>query len=93
LHPAKHEAFGMIIAEAMTARVPVLCSTECGAADLVTEAYGETLPFANETNDWMKVAERLLANPPASKSFSRPWSQVASEYVIIYQKLLDSTNR
>lgn len=87
LHPAKQEAFGMIIAEAMTAQVPVLCSAECGAASLVTEAYGATLPAGNATEDWMNAADRLLTNPPPSQGFSRPWEQVAGEYLSTYRKI------
>ena len=77
----------MIIAEAMTVQVPVLCSAECGAASLVTEAYGATLPACNAIEDWMNAADRLLTNPPPSKGFSRPWEQVAWEYLSTYRKI------
>ncbi len=92
LHPAKQEAFGMIIAEAMTAQRPVLCSAECGAASLVTKEYGATLPAANGTEDWTNAAHRLLSNFTPAKNFSRTWKQVASEYRAIYEELLGATN-
>ena len=82
----------MIIAEAMTARVPVLCSTECGAADLVTKEYGAVLPAANAIDDWSEAAHRLLSGFTPAKNFSRTWKQVASEYRAIYEELLGVAN-
>ena len=39
VHPAKLEAFGMVITEALSFGVPVLCSSECGAAEIISERY------------------------------------------------------
>lgn len=85
-HPARKEAFGMIIAEAMSAGVPVLCSSECGASELIDEQLGAHFPVSTETESWVLTAEKLLRESFPMKTFSRTWSQVADEYVQLYQE-------
>ena len=49
LHPAKAEPYGMVISEAMAAKVPVVISDVCGAAVHVTAASGAVLPLSAST--------------------------------------------
>lgn len=88
LHPAKKEAFGMVVSEAMTSGVPVLCSTECGAAELVDEDFGIQLPFSASIKEWYAAASAILKDSYPKKTFSRPWYQVATEYLKIYKNNL-----
>ena len=50
VHPARKEAAGTVIAEALAAGLPVIASSECGFANFAEEAGGRalTLPFAQE---------------------------------------------
>ena len=82
----------MIIAEAMTAGIPVLCSTECGASELVTEGFGVHLPASSGTVDWVSETSRMLTDFSPQGTFSRPWEQVALEYLDIYQEVLRSAD-
>jgi UDP-glucose:(heptosyl)LPS alpha-1,3-glucosyltransferase len=88
LHPAQKEAFGMVITEAMTSGVPVLCSTECGAAELVDEDFGIQLPFSASIKEWYAAASAILKDSYPKKIFSRAWHQVATEYLNIYKNNL-----
>jgi UDP-glucose:(heptosyl)LPS alpha-1,3-glucosyltransferase len=85
-HPASKEAFGMIIPEAMSVGVPILCSSECGASELVDSQRGLHLPAVADTQSWLLAAEQLLEKPFPFKRFSRTWAQVAHEYLVLYQK-------
>jgi UDP-glucose:(heptosyl)LPS alpha-1,3-glucosyltransferase len=85
-HPASNEAFGMIIAEAMSIGVPILCSRECGASELVDNERGVHLPALAEKESWLLAAEHLLGKPVPLKRFSRTWAQVSHEYLELYQK-------
>jgi UDP-glucose:(heptosyl)LPS alpha-1,3-glucosyltransferase len=89
LHPAHKEAFGMVITEAMTAGIPVLCSTECGASELVTESFGTHMPVLTKTEDWVNETSRMLSNVSPQGTFLRSWKQVASEHLEIYRKIME----
>ena len=88
LHPAKKEAFGMVVSEAMTMGVPVLCSTECGASELVDEDFGIQLPFSGSIKEWCAAASDILKDSYPKKTFTRAWHQVATEYLNIYNNNL-----
>ena len=44
LHPARNEAAGTVLAEAISSGLPVVCSGECGFADLVEASGGSVVP-------------------------------------------------
>ncbi|MDX8411394.1 MAG: glycosyltransferase family 4 protein [Mariprofundaceae bacterium] len=87
LHPARAEPYGMIIAEAMAARVPVLVSSQCGAASEVSQAHGAVLELYAPADAWADAAHVLLAKENSSPGFTRPWRQVAQDYVAIYERI------
>ena len=57
LHPAKLEAFGMVITEALSFCVPVLCSSECGAAEIINEHEGKVLAEQSTLVEWVNFDE------------------------------------
>ena len=73
IHPAKMEAFGMVIAEALTSCVPVLCSTECGASEIVRSDQGKCIPVNASTEIWGRAAAEFLDKPQRQSSYSRSW--------------------
>ena len=89
LHPASKEAYGMVIAEANSIRLPVLCSTECGAA--VDNPLREHLLSCNDpVSLWTKRANQILQNPTLmnpDSSIDRSWKTKAINYVRIYESL------
>ena len=93
IHPARAEPYGMVIAEAMAARVPVLVSAQCGAACEVSQRHGDVLEIDTPVKAWAKAANALLARKASPPGFERPWSQVAQDYTALYERtFLDQAN-
>lgn len=90
LHPAKAEPYGMVISEAMAAKVPVVISDVCGAAVHVTPASGAVLPLSESIGTWIGAVEQLLNHGEAVPQFVRSWCEVAQEYEIIYREIFET---
>jgi glycosyltransferase involved in cell wall biosynthesis len=56
LHPAKYEAFGQVIAEALACECPVAVSVHCGAAEIIPQNAGIALPLQPE-NTWVELIQ------------------------------------
>ena len=90
LHPAKAEPYGMVISEAMAARVPVVVSDVCGAAAQVTPQAGAVLPLGTPPDAWVSAVEEQLRRSESVPQFVRGWREVAQEYEAIYQESFPS---
>ncbi len=86
VHPAKREAFGMVITEALSMGVPVLCSSECGASECVNSANGFSLPSTEKLVSWADKASEIMSANSIIK-YEMSWKEVASRYADIYSKL------
>lgn len=84
LHPAKAEPYGMVITEAMAARVPVVISDACGAAAQVGNGAGEVVELAAPLQRWMKAVMKQLDRTQVPPMFVRGWDAVAKDFVKIY---------
>ncbi len=87
LHPARAEPFGMVITEAMSARLPVVVSDLCGAAQEVSAAAGSVLSLDQPQAQWVEAVERQLARPDPVPLYMRGWDQVAAEYEALYAEM------
>jgi UDP-glucose:(heptosyl)LPS alpha-1,3-glucosyltransferase len=87
IHPASSEAYGMVIAEAMACRVPVLVSDACGAAVDVSAKHGTVLSLHDSIIQWAQAGDALLRNTQSMAGYLRPWAQVAAEYETQYQRI------
>ncbi len=87
LHPAKAEPYGMVISEAMGARVPVVVSDACGAAAQVHAEAGEVVALNAPLEQWTSAVIKQLDRPQAPPTFVRGWDVVAQEFVAIYEDL------
>ena len=89
MHPAKLEAYGMVVTEALSRGIPVLVSDQVGAAQEIKTGLGKVLPLTKHISQWADAAWGLLkvgrTNDPMYK---RSWEQVASEYQELYVKTL-----
>jgi UDP-glucose:(heptosyl)LPS alpha-1,3-glucosyltransferase len=85
IHPALSEPFGMVVAEANAAGVPVLVSTQAGVADLVTDNNGCVL--AQNSNEWSSKMIDLLTWGRAVESMNLSWEALANQCVDVYKKL------
>lgn len=86
LHPAKAEPYGMVISEAMAARVPVVVSDACGAAAQVNVEAGEVVVLDEPVQQWVTAVVRQLDRTKAPPEFVRGWDAVAQEYETIYNE-------
>lgn len=91
LHPAKAEPYGMVISEAMAARVPVVISDVCGAAENVTQDAGSVLPLDASIVTWAGAVEQQLNRNEPVPQFDRSWGKVAQEYESVYRETLKAT--
>ena len=85
LHPAKREAYGMVIAESASLGIPFLCSSECGASILANEGYGRAIPECSSIEAWVEQLMSALDQDNLGKAYERSWSQVAKEYSKLYE--------
>jgi len=87
LHPAKAEPYGMVISEAMAARVPVVVSDACGAAAQVSAEAGVVVQLVAPLEQWKRAVAAQLDRTDAIPAFVRGWDVVAREYENIYAHL------
>ena len=78
--------------EALTSCVPVLCSTECGASEIVRSDQGKCIPVNASTEIWGRAAAEFLDKPQRQSSYSRSWCRVADEYQELYTSMLSESN-
>jgi UDP-glucose:(heptosyl)LPS alpha-1,3-glucosyltransferase len=84
LHPARQEPYGMVIAEARAAGVPVLVSDNCGIASELDE--DSVLNQDSEVSTWSQRCHALIGQQP--ESVARSWKDVAEEQIRCYQEFL-----
>lgn len=89
LHPALAEPYGMVISEAMAAKVPVVISDVCGAAEHVAQDAGSVLPLDASIAAWADAVDRQLRRTGAVPLFERSWRRVAQEYEAIYRRIAE----
>jgi UDP-glucose:(heptosyl)LPS alpha-1,3-glucosyltransferase len=87
LHPARAEPYGMVIAEAMAAAVPVVISDRCGIVPDVSPEAGSVLPLDAPVDQWAATCERQLSREVPPLPFERGWQRVAEEQLTIYRRL------
>lgn len=90
LHPARAEPYGMVISEAMAARVPVVVSDVCGAAAQVAPDAGAVVPLDASAERWADELEKQLRRNDMPPQFVRGWDDVAREYETIYRNIFEA---
>ncbi len=85
LHPARQEPYGMVIAEAMAAGVPVVISDQCGIAPEVPNRMGAVCPLNALAQDWSMACEKHIGT--SFPTDVRNWQLVALDYIHLYQSL------
>lgn len=93
LHPARAEPYGMVISEAMAARVPVVVSDACGAAAQVGSDVGAVLPLSSAPQAWAEAVESQLRRSAPPPQFVRGWGEVAREYETIYREISETNQQ
>jgi glycosyltransferase involved in cell wall biosynthesis len=85
IHPASNEPYGMVVAEAMAAGVPVIVSDQCGVACDVTTSCGTVLALTEPPKEWALRADKEIRMPMQNSAYSRDWQEVVGEYLDIYR--------
>jgi len=83
LHPARMEPFGMVITEALSARVPVIASDQCGARSEIRQ--GRVLKLDEPIGIWAKACLEAIGQP--QQPYQRRWEDVAQDHHELYQRL------
>ncbi|SMN01126.1 putative transferase [uncultured Candidatus Thioglobus sp.] len=91
IHPARNEPFGMVIAEANAAGIPVVVSNRCGIASMIGEAQGKVLPL-DDRNEWVASCYHYLNQPPAERQKIIPlplsWITLAESHIELYTRVM-----
>ena len=87
LHPARREPFGMVITEALAAKIPAVVSSECGAASEIGELQGTVLDESESIDSWAKACHTLLSRQTTSPPYQHSWKKVATEYTELYRAI------
>jgi UDP-glucose:(heptosyl)LPS alpha-1,3-glucosyltransferase len=87
IHPARLEAFGMVVTEALARRIPVLVSDRVGAASVVRPENGQVLPIGASLEEWTENAQKILEWELGQvPEYTRPWNSVVDEYMELYEE-------
>jgi len=91
LHPARSEPFGMVVAEANAAYIPVIVSEHCGVSALIGEKQGGVCSLNVEQPEiahWVAVCYQWLAEKRAVSPLLLTWDKLAQQHIGLYQRLL-----
>jgi len=95
--PSIHEAFGLVILEAMSVGLPVIASNVGGIPEIIKDGYNGLLfeprnpkDLAEKINTLLndsEMRERISRNAKRS-AYGKTWDNVAKKYVEIYENLI-----
>jgi glycogen synthase len=100
--PSRNEPFGMVVAEALAAGLPVIGTTGMGAPDMVDEGAGGYVVAKNSPAALAEAIDRLLGDASLRERMGRhnlqkarryDWGQVAREYVECFEAVLNERRR
>jgi UDP-glucose:(heptosyl)LPS alpha-1,3-glucosyltransferase len=93
LHPARSEPFGMAVAEANAARIPVVVSEHCGVSALVGENQGAVCGLEvkqPELGPWVAACYQWLMCDDTVQQLSLSWGGLAQQHITLYEQLMDA---
>lgn len=80
VHPARNEATGTVLVEALAAALPVVCSGACGFHNFVAEAGSEVTPEPFEQHDLNAAVVKMLRELPAYREKALSYGAAADFY-------------
>ncbi len=86
LHPARAEPFGMVVAEANAAGVPVIISDRCGIAPMITSRQGEVIHL-KDVDGWLQACKKALEKKNVVEPLPLSWDDLADQHIALYQSL------
>lgn len=83
IHPARKEPFGMVVAEANAASIPVIISDQCGIAPLIDNEMGEVIPI-DDINNWNVAINNYITKQSIHRKLNLTWSDLAAQHINLY---------
>lgn len=83
VHPARNEATGTVLIEALAAGTPVLCTANCGFAHYVAESGGAVLPEPFDERAFELLLGEILTSPgrlEAMRHMAKSYGSMADFY-------------
>ena len=80
VHPARQETAGMVLLEALTYRLPVVCTENCGYAQYVSEAGCQTVSQDCGVEELAKSIAQHLSNHEALQQSITQWLEAKDRY-------------
>jgi glycosyltransferase involved in cell wall biosynthesis len=102
LLPSHKDGWGAVVNESLMAGTPVICSTACGAAELVRQPWLGTVFRAGSVEDLAKALKHWIdlgTRSPIERERIRNWTTrisgqaVASYFVSIMEHVYQAANR
>lgn len=96
IHPARQETAGMVLTEALTYGLPVLCTDNCGYAQYVSAAGCPTLSTNPSPQDIAKEIDNTLSKREELSCQIRDWASDPARYntaQIMLDKIQESLNQ
>lgn len=87
-HPARNEPFGMAIAEANAAGIPVLVSPECGISQLIKPTMGAVIP--RHPDAWQTQIRHWLTSTQTPERLTLSWTHLAEQHAALYHQILST---
>ena len=101
--PSLHEAFGVVIIEAMASGKPVIASNIIGPKDIITHGYDGFLFETENVDELKKYLELLLEDKELRKKMGESarktveerytFEKVADSYLKLYEKILSDKSK
>ena len=88
LHPASAEPYGMAIAEATNAGVPVVISNQCGISNQISSQSGQVLNIESQVDIWAAACIKELNRTTPVKNISKSWEELAEQHLQIYHEII-----
>src|SRR6185437_4117645 len=95
--PSTSEGFGMVVIEALSQRLPVVCSQSAGAAELLHDGREALLVSPRQPAAMAAALEQLLANPGLRRQLGEAghertralsWDAIAARTLALYERTL-----
>jgi len=88
IHPARVEPFGMVMAEANAAGIPIVISDHCGIKTLITEDQGAVLPLYDEQR-WCEAIQHYFNSDQQTEPLGLSWDNLAAQHKGFYLNIID----
>jgi len=96
LLPSRHDGWGAVVNESLMAGTPVICSTACGAAELVRQPWLGTVFHVGRVDDLTKALKDWIEPGPRSpteRERIRSWATCISGQAVAkyFAAIMDHT--